>query len=164
MYFKSAPTWTSNLSILAADVKVTSDKPHDFVGLKVHEFKSPYVDDLNKEFGVTLKFAMVFECKPYSRGLIHADLDDYALNIPLGEPSGHQVWVTVPVEPTLSYYGETAKKPFKLFPDNVPREEKARLFLDKPYWVNTGFLHYVENDSPLTRRVLTLRFNGPSPI
>lgn len=137
---------------------------------RVHDFCTVPLDMIVKygslmevanRFGMKPLYAMAFRCAPHSRGLIHRDLDAYALNIPLGEVGGYQVWVDVDQPPVLTNYGNTNTKPFEIYPDDTPRTEVAGLMLDKTYLVRTDYLHYVDNRlNPNWRYTLTMRFSG----
>ena len=135
---------------------------HDFCTVPLNMIvKYGSLTEVTNRYGMKPLYAMAFRCAPHSRGLIHRDLDAYALNISLGEPGGYQVWVDVEQPPVLTNYGDTNAKPFELYTDDTPRKEIARFRLDSTHLVRTNYLHYVDNmDNHNWRYTLTMRFSG----
>lgn len=145
------------------DKQKVSSLPHDFVSLNVNKLKdTKWMRDFSQRHPeLVLRYAMGFWCAPRSRGLIHKDLDAWAVNLPVSEPGGRQVWVSVTEKPNLTTYGNTSPTPFELYPDHVSRIELQELILDVPHFVKVDQLHYIDNtQNSQTRAIVTLRFSG----
>lgn len=142
-------------------------RSHDFMTIPLQALKEHQVFlNLAANYNLTFLYAMAFWCEPFSSGLIHRDLDAWAFNIPLNKPGGKQVWVDgISVEPILTTYGDTNKKPFELYPASTPHSVLGELLLDRPYFVNTNVLHFIDNSTnDSLRATLTVRFKGANPM